>query len=57
MGRWLLTTRQHTLPFSEIVSIEKRSTAYVIPNAIQVTTLNSKVSLSLHSSPLSADRW
>lgn len=30
------------LPFSEIVSVEKRMTAYVIPNAIQVATLHSK---------------
>lgn len=30
------------LPFSDIVSIEKRMTAYVIPNAIQVATLHSK---------------
>lgn len=30
------------LPFSEIVSVEKRMTAYVIPNAIQIATLHSK---------------
>lgn len=30
------------LPFSEIVSIEKRMTAFVIPNAIQVATLHAK---------------
>ncbi|SCV74169.1 BQ2448_6601 [Microbotryum intermedium] len=32
----------HTLPFAEIVSIEKRTTAYVIPNAIQITTLHAR---------------
>lgn len=32
----------YVIPFSEIVSIEKRMTAYVIPNAIQVATLHSK---------------
>ncbi|KAL8280088.1 hypothetical protein RQP46_007418 [Phenoliferia psychrophenolica] len=36
---WVTT---HTLPFAEIVSIEKRMTAYVIPNAIQVTTLHAR---------------
>lgn len=30
------------LPFSEIISIEKRMTAFVIPNAIQIATLQSK---------------
>ncbi|SNX84843.1 related to YSP2 - protein involved in programmed cell death [Melanopsichium pennsylvanicum] len=30
------------LPFSEIISIEKRMTAFVIPNAIQISTLQSK---------------
>lgn len=30
------------LPFAEVVSIEKRMTAYVIPNAIQVITLHSR---------------
>lgn len=30
------------LSFSEIISIEKRMTAYVIPNAIQISTLQSK---------------
>ncbi|SCZ98985.1 BZ3500_MvSof-1268-A1-R1_Chr3-1g05748 [Microbotryum saponariae] len=32
----------HTLPFAEIVSIEKRTTAYVIPNAIQIVTLHAR---------------
>ncbi|KAK4703071.1 hypothetical protein P7C70_g3146, partial [Phenoliferia sp. Uapishka_3] len=36
---WVTT---HTLPFAEIVSIEKRMTAYVIPNAIQITTLHAR---------------
>ncbi|GAA5976150.1 hypothetical protein JCM10908_005399 [Rhodotorula pacifica] len=31
-----------TIPFSEVVSIEKRMTAYVIPNAIQITTLHAR---------------
>ncbi|GAC99187.1 hypothetical protein PHSY_006787 [Pseudozyma hubeiensis SY62] len=30
------------LPFSEIISIEKRMTAFVIPNAIQIATLHAK---------------
>ncbi|SCZ87648.1 BZ3500_MvSof-1268-A1-R1_Chr2-2g05114 [Microbotryum saponariae] len=30
------------IPFSEIVTIEKRMTALVIPNAIEVTTLNTR---------------
>lgn len=30
------------LPFAEIVSIEKRMTAFVIPNAIQIATLHAK---------------
>ncbi|KAJ1018804.1 hypothetical protein NDA16_004609 [Ustilago loliicola] len=30
------------LPFSEVISIEKRMTAFVIPNAIQIATLQSK---------------
>ncbi|KAN0059851.1 hypothetical protein ACQY0O_008425 [Thecaphora frezii] len=30
------------VPFSDIVSIEKRMTAFVIPNAIQLATINSK---------------
>ncbi|KAK4048573.1 hypothetical protein OIO90_005743 [Microbotryomycetes sp. JL221] len=30
------------IPFAEVVSIEKRMTAYVIPNAIQVTTLHAR---------------
>ncbi|TKY85320.1 hypothetical protein EX895_005482 [Sporisorium graminicola] len=30
------------LPFSEIISIEKRMTAFVIPNAIQIATLQTK---------------
>ncbi|WFD32344.1 hypothetical protein MSPP1_003389 [Malassezia sp. CBS 17886] len=30
------------IPFAEIVSIEKRNTAYLIPNAIQVKTLQNK---------------
>lgn len=37
---WVTTL---TLPFAEVVSIEKRMTAYVIPNAIQVTTLHARV--------------
>ncbi|ORY82371.1 hypothetical protein BCR35DRAFT_303777 [Leucosporidium creatinivorum] len=36
---WVTTL---TLPFAEVVSIEKRMTAYVIPNAIQVTTLHAR---------------
>lgn len=43
---WVTT---HTLPFSEVVSIEKRMTAYVIPNAIQVTTLHARVCFLLAS--------
>ena len=31
------------VPFSDIVSIEKRNTAYVIPNAISIATLQHKV--------------
>ncbi|PWN49374.1 hypothetical protein IE53DRAFT_332164 [Violaceomyces palustris] len=34
------------LQFSEIVSIEKRMTAFVIPNAIQIATLHSKHTFS-----------
>lgn len=34
------------LPFSEVVSIEKRMTAFVIPNAIQVATLHTKHTFS-----------
>ncbi|KAM0788113.1 hypothetical protein ACM66B_001280 [Microbotryomycetes sp. NB124-2] len=30
------------IPFAEVVSIEKRMTAYVIPNAVQVTTLHAR---------------
>lgn len=30
------------VPFSDVVSIEKRMTAFVIPNAIQIATLNAK---------------
>ncbi|KAJ1026235.1 hypothetical protein NDA18_003892 [Ustilago nuda] len=30
------------MPFSEVISIEKRMTAFVIPNAIQIATLQSK---------------
>jgi hypothetical protein len=30
------------MPFSEIMSVEKRMTAYVIPNAIQIATLHAK---------------
>ncbi|KAK0549187.1 hypothetical protein OC845_003230 [Tilletia horrida] len=30
------------IPFSDIVSIEKRMTAFVIPNAIQISTLHAK---------------
>jgi hypothetical protein len=32
------------IAFTEIVSIEKRMTAKIIPNAIQISTLHSKVS-------------
>ncbi|GAA6004728.1 GRAM and VASt domain-containing protein [Rhodotorula paludigena] len=31
-----------TLPFSEVCSIEKRMTAYVIPNAIQIATIHAR---------------
>ncbi|GAA6002200.1 hypothetical protein JCM10207_003122 [Rhodosporidiobolus poonsookiae] len=31
-----------TIPFSEVCSIEKRMTAYVIPNAIQVATMHAR---------------
>ncbi|KAH8915757.1 hypothetical protein BT69DRAFT_850130 [Atractiella rhizophila] len=30
------------IPFAEVVTIEKRMTAFVIPNAIQISTLNSR---------------
>lgn len=40
------TLCQLTIPFSEVVKIEKRSTAYVIPNAIQITTLHARVRTS-----------
>ncbi|GAA5824756.1 hypothetical protein JCM3770_007145 [Rhodotorula araucariae] len=33
------------IPFSEVCSIEKRMTAYVIPNAIQVATMHARVRL------------
>ncbi|BGP30772.1 hypothetical protein JCM10296v2_002529 [Rhodotorula toruloides] len=31
-----------TIPFSEVCSIEKRMTAYVIPNAIQIATMHAR---------------
>lgn len=34
---------QLVISFTDIVSIEKKMTAFVIPNAIQVTTLHAKV--------------
>ncbi len=34
------------MPFSDIVSIEKRMTAFVIPNAIQIATLHAKHTFS-----------
>lgn len=40
-------TIQLVIPFSEIVSLEKRSTAVLFPNGIQLTTLHSKVSVPL----------
>lgn len=39
----VLTTRQLVIPFAEVVTIEKRMTAYVIPNAISVATLHQRV--------------
>ena len=38
-----LTTQQLVIPFAEVVTIEKRMTAYVIPNAISVATLHQRV--------------
>lgn len=38
----LVHHKQLVIPFSEVVTIEKRMTAYVIPNAIQVATLHSR---------------
>lgn len=40
----LFHSLQLVIAFSDIVSIEKRMTAYVIPNAIQISTLHAKVS-------------
>ena len=34
---------QLVIPFAEVVTIEKRMTAYVIPNAISVATLHQRV--------------
>lgn len=38
---------QFAVPFSEMVAIEKKMTAFVIPNAIQISTLRAKVGLQL----------
>jgi hypothetical protein len=35
---------QLVISFPDIVSIEKKMTAFVIPNAIQISTLHAKVS-------------
>lgn len=40
------------VPFADIVSIEKRNTALVIPNAITIATLTAKVRLLQHLAPL-----